>query len=89
MWKSSKATVSNGLISTESLIGLTSKDIKNVMTIVRKVCFTYCGQLYIPKMAHNYGILGEQASQTSREYRDSIVYSRRARNFWHYDEFRT
>ncbi len=31
-----QAIVSNGLTSTESLIGLTSKDIVNVMTIVRK-----------------------------------------------------
>jgi hypothetical protein len=31
-----QAIVSNGLTSTESLIGLTSKDIENVMTIVRK-----------------------------------------------------
>jgi hypothetical protein len=31
-----QAIVCNGLTSTESLIGLTSKDIENAMTIVRK-----------------------------------------------------
>ena len=51
-----QAIVSNGLTATESLIGLTSKDIENVMTIVRKsvppIVVNYISQKRLTIMAY-------------------------------------
>jgi len=53
------AIIANGVMSAQSLIGLTPKDIENIMTIVRQICTTNSGKLCVTKETSHIDLLGK------------------------------